>query len=83
MLVLRVREDVVSAIPAPRSRFGLTLVGLLLVDLPVLLAVFVCGFFFGFSHTYETVADWRMAHPWSLLPSLVLAVVLVRRWWRR
>jgi len=58
------------------------LLTLLLVDLPVLLAVVACGFFFGFAHTYETVMDWRLQHPWSLLPSLVLAAVVAWRWSR-
>ena len=71
-----------SAIPAPSSRVGLFAITLVLIDLPVLLGVLVCGLVFGFSDTYEMVTVWRIQHPWSLLPSVLVAVVLVRRWCR-
>lgn len=68
--------------PAPSSRLGLFVIGLILVDLPVLLAVLVVGLVFGFSHTYEVVTEWRVEHPWSLIPSLVAAGAIVWRWGR-
>ena len=66
----------------PYKRSTTVLVGLLLIDLPVFLAVAVFGVVYGFKDTYWTILDWRLAHPWSLLPSLILAVWLVRKWWR-
>ncbi len=66
------------SLPRPRS----WLLVLLLLDVPVLLAVLVVGWAHGYVETYESVSDWRMAHPWSFAPSLVLVAVLVGRWWR-
>jgi hypothetical protein len=66
----------------PHRRSHLFLLGLLLVDLPVLAAVALAGHWYGYRDTYDGVMDWRLAHPWSLLPSLVLSVWLLRRWWR-
>ena len=63
----------------PSHRFVLAM---LLVDLPVLVAIGIVGFFNGYLATYHGVMEWRLSHPWSLLPSLVLAIVLVRRWHR-
>lgn len=56
------------------------LIGLVVVDLPVLLAVLAVGSVYGYAHTYEAVTAWRMQHPWSLLPSLVALALIVRRW---
>lgn len=64
----------------PYNRSVTFLVGLFLVDLPVLVAVAVVGWFYGYVHTYEAVADWRMAHPWSFVPSLLLLTALIVRW---
>ena len=66
----------------PHKKSTTVLVGLLLIDLPVFLAVLTVGWFYGFQRTYWTISDWRLAHPWSLLPSLILAVWLARRWWK-
>ena len=55
---------------------------LLLVDLPVIATVLAVGWFHGYANTYWAIEDWRMTHPWSFAPSLVLAVVLARRWQR-
>jgi hypothetical protein len=66
----------------PRTRIGTFGFGLLLVDLPFLVAVLIAGFWFGFAHTYTAITDWRLAHPWSFAPSIVVAVVLVIRWRR-
>ena len=66
----------------PSRRSHTFLVGLILVDLPVLAAVAVVGAFAGYRHTYTVVTDWRLAHPWSLLPSVMLAGWLAWRWVR-
>jgi len=58
------------------------LVGLILIDLPIILAVAVIGWQHGYVNTYESIMDWRTSHPWSFIPSLALLVVLVRRWRR-
>lgn len=58
------------------------LLGLVLIDAPVLVAVAVAGSLYGFVHTYEAVSAWRLAHPWSFAPSVLLAVLIARRWWR-
>jgi hypothetical protein len=54
--------------------------GLLLIDLPVLLAVAVVGWRYGYARTWTTVMDYRLRHPWTFLPSLAMTVWLVRRW---
>ena len=66
----------------PHRRSHTFLLGLLLIDLPVLVAVAVLGTVYGFKNTYWTISDWRMAHPWSLIPSLLLAIWLIRKWWK-
>ena len=66
----------------PHKKSTTVLVGLLLIDLPVFLAVLTVGWFYGFQRTYWTISDWRLAHPWSLIPSVLLAAWLCRRWWR-
>lgn len=66
----------------PYRRSSTVVLGLLLIDLPVLIAVAVAGAFYGYARTYEAVTAWRLQHPWSLIPSVVLAVVLVVRWRR-
>lgn len=58
------------------------LLGLVLVDVPVLAAVAVAGSLYGFVHTYEAVSAWRIAHPWSFAPSVLLAALLAVRWRR-
>ena len=58
------------------------LVGLLLIDLPAIVAVLIVGSRHGYVATYNSTMDWRMQHPWSLLPSLVIACWLVVRWRR-
>jgi len=58
------------------------LLGLILIDLPIILAVAVIGWQHGYVNTYESIMDWRTSHPWSFIPSLALLVVLVRRWRR-
>jgi len=58
------------------------LLGLILIDLPIILAVAVIGWQHGYVNTYEGIMDWRTSHPWSFIPSLALLVVLVRRWRR-
>jgi len=64
-------------------RSHLPVLGLILIDLPVLLAVAVVGWFYGYQHTYWTIADWRLEHQWTLLPSLILTVVLILKVARR
>lgn len=71
-----------SAIPAPSTRVGLFVATLLLIDVPVFVGVLVCGFIFGFTETYEAVMEWRLQHPWSLVPSVVVAGWIVWRWCR-
>jgi hypothetical protein len=66
----------------PYRRSHLFVLGLLLVDLPAIVAVTVVGHQRGYIATYEDVSAWRLAHPLSLVPSLMLAVWLVVRWKR-
>jgi hypothetical protein len=66
----------------PHRRSHTFLLGLLLIDLPVFVAVAALGTIYGFKNTYWTISDWRMAHPWSLIPSLLLAIWLIRKWWK-
>jgi uncharacterized membrane protein len=66
----------------PHRRKTTFLVGLVLVDLPVLITVAIAGWFYGYQHTYTVIEDWRMAHPITFAPSLVLLVVLAVRWKR-
>lgn len=53
--------------------------GLLLVDIPVLAACSVAGLRYGFADTMRAVIAWRLEHPLAALPSLALAAVLVIR----
>lgn len=55
---------------------------IVLVDLPILLAVAIVGWFYGYADTYNTVMDYRMEHLWTFVPSLVVVFFLVRRWRR-
>ena len=64
----------------PYKDSHLALLGLLLVDLPVILAVAVIGHKHGYMNTYEDVSAWRLEHPWSLTPTVALAAWLVVRW---
>ena len=66
----------------PHKKSSTFLLGLLLIDLPFLIIVAALGVVYGFKDTYWTISDWRLAHPWSLIPSLLLAVWLARKWWR-
>ena len=66
----------------PHRRSFSLLLGLLLVDLPVLTLALVAGVRFGFRDSFWAISDWRFAHPWSFVPTVALAAVLVRRWWR-
>lgn len=66
----------------PHRRSHSFLLCLFLIDLPVLATVAVVGWFYGYRHTYWAVSDWRMSHPWSLIPSLLLLLWIVRKWWR-
>lgn len=56
------------------------LLTLVLIDLPVIVAVAVVGWFYGYVHTYEAVSAWRLDHPWSFVPSLLLLAALIVRW---
>jgi type III secretory pathway component EscS len=64
----------------PHKKTTALIVGLLLVDLPVLLAVAVVGWRYGYARTWTTVMDYRMQHPLTLLPSLAMTVFLIRKW---
>ena len=66
----------------PHHKSHVFLLGLLLIDFPVVVAIAVLGLFFGFAHVYNDVMDWRMQHLWSMIPSVLLAVWLGRRWWK-
>ena len=66
----------------PHRRTHLVVLGLVLIDLPAFAAVAVAGYWYGWVDTYEALTAWRLEHPWSLLPSLLLAVLLIRRWRR-
>lgn len=66
----------------PYRRSHLAFLGLFLIDLPAILAVLIIGHQRGYIATYEDISAWRLDHPWSLLPSLLLAVWLVVRWRR-
>jgi len=66
----------------PHKKSSTFLLGLLLIDLPFLIIVAALGVVYGFKDTYWTITDWRMQHPWSLIPSLLLAVWLLRKWWK-
>jgi hypothetical protein len=66
----------------PHRRTHTVAFGLVLVDLPVILAVAAVGWHYGYIDTYWAIADWRVDHPWSMIPSLALAVVLLVRWRR-
>lgn len=59
-----------------------TLIGLVLVDVPVLISIGVLGLVYGFRDTATAYLDWREAHPWSFLVSLA-AVALFIAWRRR
>jgi hypothetical protein len=67
----------------PYRRTHTVAVGLILVDLPVVIAIAAVGWKYGYAKTWNVVVDFRMQHPWTFLPSLALTVMLVRRWWRQ
>lgn len=64
----------------PHRQSSTIVVGLILIDLPILVAVLVVGFFNGFGKTYTEINDWRLAHPWSFIPSIIAVVVLLIKW---
>ena len=66
----------------PHKKSTTALMGLLLIDLPFLLVVATVGWKYGYVHTWEAISEWRFAHPWTFIPSIVLAVLLIRRWRR-
>lgn len=66
----------------PYRRSHLALLGLLLIDLPVLLTVAVVGYRNGYVTTYENMSAWRMQHPLSLVPSAAALAFLAARWFR-
>lgn len=53
---------------------------LLVVDAPVLLATLVAGSVYGYANTFHAVSDFRTDHWWTFLPSVAVAIVVVRRW---
>ena len=63
-----------------KTRF---LIGLILIDVPVLLGIMVASLVFGAGDTFETVAQWRADHPWTYAPSFVALAVLALRWRKR
>lgn len=67
----------------PHRRSTRFVLGLVLVDLPVLVAAVVCGIWLGFGHTISAVMEWRVEHPWSLIPTAVVFGLLVYRLERR
>ena len=66
----------------PHRRSYTFLLLLLLVDLPVFIAAAVLGTVYGFRNTYWTISNWRIGHPWSFIPSLLLVVYLIHKWWK-
>jgi hypothetical protein len=70
------------AVMLPHKTSTAFVVGLVLVDLPVTIVIAAAGIHYGFADTYKGVNQWRLAHPWSFAPSLVLAGVLIWRWRR-
>ena len=66
----------------PHHKSQVVLLGLFLIDLPVLIAIVVVGCFYGFVHTCSVVMDYRIEHLWTMIPSLLLAFWLARRWWK-
>ena len=58
-----------------------TLLGIVLVDIPALLAVAILGSVYGFRDVASGYLEWREAHPWTLVGSLGLVAGFVV--WRR
>lgn len=67
----------------PYRRTTAAAVGLLVIDAPLLIAVAVLGWRYGYGRTWNTVMEYRLQHPWTFLPSLAMAGWVVRKWWRR
>jgi len=67
----------------PYRRTTAAAVGLIIIDVPLLLAVAALGWRYGYSRTWNTVMEYRLEHPWTFLPSVATTVWEVRRWWRR
>lgn len=65
----------------PHRHTHALLLGLLLIDLPVFTAVAALGFVYGFRETYWAISNWRLHHLWSLIPSVLLAAWIIRKWW--
>ena len=70
-------------IPLPRTRSGQFVLGVVLIDLPALAVALAFGFAHGFARSYNDVTEWRLQHPWSMVPSVALAALLVWRIVRR
>lgn len=58
-----------------------TLLGVILVDLSVALAIAAGGAIYGFRDVATAYLDWRAAHPWTFLVSVIAIVGFVA--WRR
>lgn len=56
-----------------------TFAGLILIDLPFLITIAVVGSNYGYRNTYTVFSDWRLQHPWSFAPAVLLIVVLIQR----
>lgn len=59
------------------------LLAILLVDLPVLAAAAIAGAVVGYDRVWYWIGDWRMQHPWSLIPTAALVLIIVVRMERR
>lgn len=58
-----------------------TLVGLVLIDIPFLVALAILGTIYGYRDMATGYWDWREAHPWTYLASIPLIAGFV--WWRK
>jgi len=66
----------------PHRKTTTVALGLLLIDLPALLAIAVVGWKYGYARTWNVATEYRLQHPWTFLPSLAMTVIFVRRWRR-
>lgn len=56
------------------------LVSFILIDIPVFAAVGILGAIYGFGHVFTVTMDYRIAHKWTILPSVLLfACLIIRR----
>lgn len=60
-----------------------SLVGFVLVDVPLLVAAAIAGSVYGYRDTVVAVFEWRRDHPASYAVSLVLLLMLAARYARR